>query len=169
MLFSERRSYKSLLSEKKEQYSAKMVSELEINMRNVKLFWQNIKKLGSKAGLTSNISKGVWHDHFYDVFNTHFNVLTEIDGLYNIFQQHPLIHDDINTLNGVITEEEICTGYQFEKSKKRESCRSRWTGCRNVFFVIAYRCSTLTKTVKLYIFSKRISWTAVKSCHNSHL
>ena len=124
--FSERCSYKSLLSEKKEQYSAKMVSELEINMCNAKLFWQNIKKLGSEAGLTSNISEEVWHDHFYNVFNTHFNVLTEIDGLYIIFQQYPLIHDDINMLNGVFTEE---------------------TGCRNVSFVIAYRCSILTKTV----------------------
>ena len=28
--------------------------------------------------------------------------------------------------------------YQFEKPKKKESCRSRWTGCRNVSFVIAY-------------------------------
>ena len=55
--FSERRSYKSLLREKKEQYSAKMVSELEINMCNAKLFWQFNKNLGSKAGLTSNISK----------------------------------------------------------------------------------------------------------------
>ena len=62
--FSERRSYKSLLREKKDQYSAKMVSELEINMCNAKLFWQNIKKLGSMAGHTSKISKDVWHDHF---------------------------------------------------------------------------------------------------------
>ena len=76
-----------------------MVSELEINMCNAKLFWQNIKKLESEAGLTSNISKVIWHDHFSNVFNTHFNVLTEIDGLYNIFQQYPLM-------------------YQFEKSKK---------------------------------------------------
>ena len=37
--FSECRSYKSLLREKKEQYSAKMVSELEINMCNAKLVW----------------------------------------------------------------------------------------------------------------------------------
>ena len=57
---------------------------------------------------------------------THFNVLTEIVGLYNIFQQYPLIHDDINMLSGVFTEE---------------------IGCRNVSFVIAYRCSILTKTV----------------------
>ena len=62
--FSERRSYKSLSREKKDQYSAKMVSESEINMCNAKLFWQNIKKLGSMAGHTSNIFKEVWHDHF---------------------------------------------------------------------------------------------------------
>ena len=61
--FSERRLYKSLLREE-ERYSAKIVSELEINMCNAKLFWQNIKKLGSKAGLTSKIPKEVWHDHF---------------------------------------------------------------------------------------------------------
>ena len=78
-----------------------MVSELEINMCNAKLFWQNIKNLGTKARLTSNISKEVWHDHFYNVFNTHFNVLTEIDGLYNIIQRYPLIHDDKNMPNGV--------------------------------------------------------------------
>ena len=76
-----------------------MVSELEINICNAKLFWQNIIKLESKAGLTSNISKEVWHDHLYNVFNTHFNILTEIDGPnYNIFQQYPLIHDVINML-----------------------------------------------------------------------
>ena len=34
----------------------------------------------------------------YNVFNTHFKVLTEIDGPYNLFQQYPLIHDDITTV-----------------------------------------------------------------------
>ena len=131
--------YKSFLREKKEQYSAKMVSAFEINMCNAKLFWQNMKKIGSKARLTSNIYKEIWHDHFYNAFNTHFNVLTEI------FQQYPLIHDDINMLNGIFKEEEICTS--LKNLKKKESCRSRWTSCRNISFVIAYRCSILTKTV----------------------
>ena len=80
--FHERRSYlRSFLREKKEQYSTKMISAFEINMCNAKLFWQNIKKIGSKARLTYNIYKEIWHDHFYNAFNTHFNVLTEIDGI----------------------------------------------------------------------------------------
>ena len=86
-----------------------MVSELEINMYNAKPFWQNIKKLASEARLASNISKEVYLITIIMYLISHFNVITEIDGLYYIFQQYPLIHVDINMLNGVFTEEEICT------------------------------------------------------------
>ena len=43
--FSERRSYKSLLREKKEQYSVKMVSELEINSVMLNFFGKILKHL----------------------------------------------------------------------------------------------------------------------------
>ena len=95
-----------------------MVFESVLNICNAKFFWQNIKKLGIMAGLTSNITKEVWHDYFYNVFITHFNVLTEIDGLYNIFKQYPLIHYDNKMLNGVSTEGGICISLKNLKKGK---------------------------------------------------
>ena len=60
-----------------------MVSELEMNMCNAKLFGKIFKNLEVRPDL-------------------------QIDDIYNIFQHYPLIHDDINMLNSVLTEEEIC-------------------------------------------------------------
>ena len=81
------------------------------------MFCQNIWK-----HLTSNISKEIYHDHFYNAFITNFNVLTVIDDFYNIFLEYAIIHDDINMLNGVILGEEICNS--LKTLKKSEAAGS---------------------------------------------
>ena len=45
---SKRRIYKTLVREKKELHSLKVVAEIELNIGNSKLLWQNIKRLSKK-------------------------------------------------------------------------------------------------------------------------
>ena len=54
---SKRRIYKTLLREKKELHSLKVVAEIERNIGNSKLFWQNIKRLSKKRELTTSIKR----------------------------------------------------------------------------------------------------------------
>ena len=58
---SKRRIYKTLVREKKELHSLKVVAEIERNIGNSKLFWQNIKRLSKKKKLTKTISKDDWY------------------------------------------------------------------------------------------------------------
>ena len=45
------------------------MAEIERNIGNSKLFWQNIKRLSEKRKLTTSISKDDWYVHFFNVFN----------------------------------------------------------------------------------------------------
>ena len=76
---SKRRIYKTLLREKKKFHSLKVVAEIERNIGDSKLFWQNIKRLSEKRKLTTCISKDDWYVHFFNVFNL-ININSEETG-----------------------------------------------------------------------------------------
>ena len=112
------RIYKTLLREKKELHSLKVVAEIERNIGNSKLFWQNIKRLSKKKKLMTSISKDDWYELFFNVFNL-ININSEETGNNIVVDIQPnQIVNNQGVLNFIITHEEICTSIKNLKKGK---------------------------------------------------
>ena len=112
------RIYKTLLREKKELHSLKVVAEIERNIGNSKLFWQNIKRLSKKRKLMTSISKDDWYEHFFNVFNLINNNSEETGNNIVVDIQPNQIVNNQGVLNCIITHEEICTSIKNLKKGK---------------------------------------------------
>ena len=115
---SKSRIYKTLLREKKELHSLKVEAEIERNIGNSKLFWQNIKILSEKRKLTTSISKDDWYEHFFNVFNL-VNINSEEKGNNFVvdIQSNQIVNNQ-GVLNCIITHGEICTSIENLKKGK---------------------------------------------------
>ena len=63
-----RNSYKSFLKIKKRNYSVKKSSYLLQNLKNSKLFWNEINNICPKQYAVSNITLDMWFNHFKNIF-----------------------------------------------------------------------------------------------------
>ena len=140
---SKRRIYKTLVREKQELHSLKVVAEIERNFGGGKLFWKNIKILSVKRKLTTSISKDDWYEHLVNVCNfvntnseeTRNNIAVDI-------KSNQIVNNQ-GVLNCIITHEEICTSNKNLKKVGRPRPSSR-----DVYLSTTYDCTIFVKTVQ---------------------
>ena len=69
-LYCSKRAYKSLCKKKKSQYQLSIIEEMHKNGSDPKKFWQLVKKLSMKGGISqSNIGISKWADYFKNLLN----------------------------------------------------------------------------------------------------
>jgi hypothetical protein len=98
-----RKSYKSLVKQKKREYKKNLAEQLKNNVNDSERFWKDIKKLGccKKSEISDKIKLDEWFIHFENVFKQCEEIFCE-----NIAESDVNENSD-HELNCEITEEEV--------------------------------------------------------------
>lgn len=65
----ERRKYKNMLQQKKNDYDQARLAQLKMSIKDPKAFWQTVRSINRKSIIYNSITKEQWYDHFFHVFN----------------------------------------------------------------------------------------------------
>lgn len=114
-----RKQYKDLLRKKYQVYRQHILSVLNENAKNSKLFWNTVRSIKSNYHARNTISAADWYLHFKGVFNDELvkpapNVLA----IHDSGKCLPYFDSEIDVLDHPITEAEVMNAIKALKSNK---------------------------------------------------